>query len=118
MSDASSIPNFGPIFQAVLALIMGGVAIAVWLHGLSRREHNTPEAVGAQLYFDGPLKLAVDCLRGVYRTVNEMRGENRDTIQEFRQRHEAQLEILRDMREYLKQSSEYLRTISDELRRR
>lgn len=101
MSDLG-IPDLGPfkIVQGAVAIVIVGSALIAWLKGSRKRgAGDTHDHGGVQFYFDGPLKDALDGIKGIYRHLAEMRGENERTVAEFRERHERELELLRDIRD-------------------
>lgn len=90
----------------------------MWWRGL--RKKLSPETVrdgGVQYFFDGPLKIALDKLEGAYRVLGEMRRENEQTVAEFRQRHENELEILRELRESSNVRTQTLKDILDHMQK-
>jgi len=106
MSDsATQIPNLGPfvLLQAAIAVVIVGGAVVAWLRGEKKQKPGPLEpSGGVSLFFDGPLNEALNTLQGIYRKLDEIRDEQGEAIKEFRQRHERETEILRDIREDLR----------------
>jgi hypothetical protein len=96
MSDPST-EGLGPfvIIQAAVAVAIGLGIAASWFRG--EKSKGRSASGGVQVYMDGPLVKAIDILQGMYRVLGEMRAENKETVAEFRNRHEAELELLRDI---------------------
>jgi hypothetical protein len=96
MSDPTS-EALGPfvIIQAAVAVAIGLGIAASWFRGEKSKGRSTSD--GVQVYMDGPLVKAIEILQGMYRVLGEMREENKDTVAEFRQRHEAELNLLREI---------------------
>ena len=97
MADPT-IPDLGqfPIIQFGLFIVTVGAGLAVWWRGQRKKllgDDSRVEGSGVQLFFDGPLKAALDKLEGTYRILLEMKGENERTVAEFRERHKDELEI-------------------------
>ena len=112
-------PGFGPfsIVQAAVAAAIGlGVAYS-WFRGEKGkgRTGKFVEGGGVQMFFGGPLEKALGFLEGLYRVMGEMRTENKETVAEFRTRHEEELNLLREISEAArdKESITLLRNIAD-----
>ena len=101
MADPSESLNFGPfvIVQAAVAAAIGLGIAASWLRGEKSKGRASSSPNGVSLFFDGPFVKALDILQGMYREFCEMRAENKETVAEFRERHEKELDLLREIAE-------------------
>jgi len=117
MSDPTS-EAFGPfvIIQAAVAVAIGLGIAASWFRGEKLKGRSA--SGGVQVYMDGPLVKAIDILQGMYRVLGDMRTENKETVAEFRQRHEAELDLLRDISGTLKIGGERAVDADEGARRR
>lgn len=100
MSDISQGLNFGPfvLVQATVSVVIVLGALFAYQRGRGSAktdEAKSPDAL--QIFMQRPLVDGADALKGMYRALQEMRHDNDQTVAEFRQRHEMELTLLRDM---------------------
>lgn len=92
-----------PMIQvAVIAVIIGTWVVGVF-HGLRQRsapqqyrgDHDTRNLWA----FDGPVKVALDALKGIYRVLDELRRDHVSTSQEVHEMRSLLEECTRELRE-------------------
>jgi len=113
------VPDLGPfvLVQAGIFIVTVGGGLVFWWRGLRKKfQTEYTRDASAQYFFDGPLKIALDRLEGAYRVLGEMRHENETTVVEFRGRHEAELDILRELRESSDTRTNTLKDILEQIR--
>jgi hypothetical protein len=95
--------SYGPfvIIQLGVVVMMAiGGAYSLWNgRKTSRSRSSIDTGNGVQLFFDGPLNKALGSLEGIYRVLSEMRADNTRAEIEAARRIEAELELLRDIRD-------------------
>ncbi len=116
MADPA-IPDLGqfPLVQLGLFIVTVGGGLVVWWRGQRKKlagdDNKWIEGGGIRLFFDGPLKTALDKFEGMYRELVEMRRENERTVAGSREQHKDELEILNRVRETLEKILEELREL-------
>src|SRR5579864_212444 len=95
--SASQFPNLGPfiLLQAAVGIVIVGGAIIAWMRG-ERRTTDAPAASGGiTMFFDGPIKVILETLAGIYRRLGEIKDEAADAHKELQHRDERRAELLR-----------------------
>lgn len=116
MADPSSaIEGLGafPIIQIAVAAVIAVSALMAILRGAKKSKPDDRERAVSMMYFDGPLVRALDRLDGIYRLSGEMRDDWKNTVVEFRGRHDDELALLREISETMRRMAEDLRRALD-----
>jgi hypothetical protein len=106
--ESLGIPDVGPfkLVQAALAFVIIGGALIAWMRGSNNRSAEKQPQPAVQLYMDGPLQAALgsikgicDAVSGIYRIMGEIRADMDRNAADDARRKEAELDILRDLRD-------------------